>query len=309
MSAPLLQVIGDPVLHSKSPVLHGAMLAELGLDIPYTPRVVPKGGLPGYLAWAKAHNVIGFNATMPHKEDLVPLMDGLDGDAARIGAVNTVCVRDGRLIGHNTDGGGCLAALEEAGLWPQDQVVLLGAGGAAKAVALTLAAAGARRIWVCNRTLAKAQALADADPSHVLAPADFSPETLKRLCAQAGLVVNCTNLGMAGCGQFSDFSFLDALPTPRKPSCWPRPGPGGCGPATACPCCSTRRCWPWSISWTGRWIGTGWPGRRGRPWPEKAPEAGKTPSARKNPRPSAGEPGFKAVAKASQSSRPQARKR
>ena len=213
MSAPLLQVIGDPVLHSKSPILHAAMLAELGLDIPYTPRVVPKGGLPDYLSWAKTHNVIGFNATMPHKEDLVPLLDGLDGDAACIGAVNTVCVRDGRLIGHNTDGGGCLAALEEAGLWPQDQVVLLGAGGAAKAVALTLAASGARRIWVCNRTLAKAQALADADPSHVLVPADLSPETLKRLCAQAGLVVNCTNLGMAGCGQFSDFSFLDTLPS------------------------------------------------------------------------------------------------
>ena len=211
MSAPQLQVIGDPVLHSKSPLIHTAMLAALGLDIPYTPHVVPKGGLPDYLAWARAHNVIGFNATMPHKVDLVPLMDELDRDAARIGAVNTVCLRDGKLIGHNTDGGGCLIALEEAGLWPCDQVVILGAGGAAKAVALTLAASGARQVWVCNRTMAKAQALADADPSHIL-PADFSPDTLSRLCARAGLVVNCTNLGMAGCGQFEDFSFLDALP-------------------------------------------------------------------------------------------------
>ena len=212
MSAPLLQVIGDPVLHSKSPILHAAMLAELGLDIPYVPRVVPKGGLPDYLAWARASGVIGFNATMPHKEDLVPLMDELDEGAAAIGAVNTVCIRGGRLIGHNTDGGGCLIALEEAGLWPSGRVVVLGAGGAAKAVALTLAASGARRVWVCNRTLAKAQALAGADPNHILLPADFSPETLSHLCAQAQLVVNCTNLGMAGCGQFGDFSFLDALP-------------------------------------------------------------------------------------------------
>lgn len=212
MSGPQLQVIGDPVLHSKSPLLHRAMLGRLGLELPYTPRVVPRGGLPSYLSWAKANGVIGFNATMPHKEDLLPLLDQLDGDASRIGAVNTVCVRGSQLIGHNTDGGGCLLALEQAGLWPRERVVVLGAGGAAKAVALALAAAGARQIWVCNRTLAKAQALVQAGPGQVLAPADFSPQTLARLCAKAQLVVNCTNLGMDGCGQFEDFSFLDALP-------------------------------------------------------------------------------------------------
>ncbi len=212
MSAPMLQVIGDPVLHSKSPVIHAAMLAQLGLDIPYTPHVVPKGGLPDYLPWARAHNVIGFNATMPHKEDLVPLMDQLDEDAGRIGAVNTVCLRGGKLLGYNTDGAGCLIALEQAGLWPRDRAVVLGAGGAAKAVALKLAACGARQVWVCNRTPAKAQALAAADPSGILTPASFSLETLTQLCAQAQLVVNCTNLGMAGCGQFENFSFLDALP-------------------------------------------------------------------------------------------------
>ncbi|HJH62738.1 MAG TPA: shikimate dehydrogenase [Firmicutes bacterium] len=211
MSAPLLQVIGDPVLHSKSPLLHGAMLAALGLDIPYTPQVVPRGGLPGYLAWAKARPVLGFNATMPHKEDLIPLMDQLDEDAARIGAVNTVCLRDGRFIGYNTDGQGCLAALEQAGLWPRAQVMVLGAGGAAKAVALTLAAAGAEQVFVCNRTLDRAQALAQADPGGRIVPADFSSATLERLGAGAGLVVNATNLGMAGCGQFDDLSFLDAL--------------------------------------------------------------------------------------------------
>ena len=212
MSGPILQVIGDPVLHSKSPLLHTAMLARLGLELPYTPRVVPKGGLPDYLAWAKAHGVMGFNATMPHKEDLVPLMDELGADAARVGAVNTVCVRSGKLIGHNTDGAGCLAALEAAGLWPRQRVVVLGAGGAAKAVALALAAGGARQVWVCNRTLSKAAALAQADPSQVLTAADFSPDTLARLCARAELLVNCTNLGMAGCGQFDSLDFLDALP-------------------------------------------------------------------------------------------------
>lgn len=209
----MLQVIGDPVLHSKSPLIHGAMLSALGLDIPYTPHVVKKGELPAYLDWAKSHGVTGFNATMPHKEDLVPLMDALGEDAARCGAVNTVCLREGALIGHNTDGDGCLAALEEAGLWPARQVVVLGAGGAAKAVALRLARAGAERIWVCNRTLSKAQALCQADPQGVLTPASFDGDTLSRLCAQAQLVVNCTNLGMEGCPhQFDDLSFLEALP-------------------------------------------------------------------------------------------------
>lgn len=212
MSGPRLEVIGDPVLHSKSPLLHGAMLSQLGLELPYTAHPVAKGELSHYLAWAKTHHVLGFNATMPHKEDLIPLMDQLDADAARVGAVNTVCLRDGRLMGHNTDGGGCLSALEAHGLWPRDTVVLLGAGGAAKAVALKLAAAGARRIWVCNRTPARAQALASADASGTLAAADFSLHTLSALCAQAQLVINCTNLGMAGCGQFQDLSFLDRLP-------------------------------------------------------------------------------------------------
>lgn len=206
-----LQVIGDPVLHSKSPRIHGAMLKELGLDIPYTAHVVPKGGLPDYLAWAKANGITGFNATMPHKEDLLPLMDELGEDAARFGAVNTVCLRDGRLIGHNTDGEGCLAALEEAGLWPARRVVVLGAGGVSKAIARKLASAGAEQVWVCNRTIAKAEALCASDPRMI--PADFRPETLTRLCGQAALVVNGTNLGMEGCpDQFEDFSFLDALP-------------------------------------------------------------------------------------------------
>ncbi len=208
-----LQVIGDPVLHSRSPLIHGAMLRALGLDLPYEARVVRRGELPQYLAWAGDNGVVGFNATMPHKEDLIPLMDALGEDAARCGAVNTVCIKNAGLYGYNTDGAGCLAALEEAGLWPAHTVVVLGAGGAAKAVALKLAAAGARRVWVCNRTTARAEALCAADGTGTLAPAGFDSPTLARLCAQAQLVVNCTNLGMEGCpGQFQDFSFLDALP-------------------------------------------------------------------------------------------------
>jgi len=204
-----LQVIGDPVLHSLSPKIHGAMLTELGLNVPYTARVVKKGGLSEYLAWAGENGVAGFNATMPHKEDLIPLLDGLTPDAERMGAVNTVFRRDGKWYGANTDGEGCLAALKGADMWPAGRVVVLGAGGAAKAMALKLADSGAERVWVCNRTFAKAEALCVRSN---MTPAGFEEETLERLCAEADLVLNGTNLGMEGQRQFETLAFLDALP-------------------------------------------------------------------------------------------------
>ncbi len=209
-----LQVIGDPVLHSKSPVIHGAMLAALGLDVPYTAQVVRRGELPRYLAWARDNGVAGFNATMPHKEDLPPLLGGIDPAAKAVGAVNTVCLREGKWLGFNTDGAGAVAAIKNgleidpAGM----TVALLGAGGAAKAVALALSQAGAERVWVCNRTLSRAQELCAQDPLGRLSPAAFDPATLSALAGQSRLLVNCTNLGMEGCPhQFEDFRFLDAL--------------------------------------------------------------------------------------------------
>ena len=208
-----LQVIGDPVLHSKSPVLHGAMLSALGLDAAYDAQVVRRGELPDYLRWARDHGVAGFNATMPHKEDLLPLLDGMDPAARLTGAVNTVCLREGAWVGFNTDGAGALSALGEVlGFDPAGSTVtLLGAGGAAKAVALALAQAGAERVRVCNRTLERAGELCARHPR--LTPAPFDPDTLERLCRGADLLVNCTSLGMEGCPrQFEGFSFLDALP-------------------------------------------------------------------------------------------------
>ena len=211
-----LQVIGDPVLHSKSPVIHGAMLEALGLDIDYTAHVVRRGELPQYLAWAEENGVTGFNATMPHKEDLLPLLDEIDPAARAVGAVNTVCLRNGKWVGFNTDGGGAVAALRDGlGIDPAGlTVTLLGAGGAAKAVALALSQAGAERVFVCNRTLARARELCAHDSLGRLSPAGFDMGTLRRMAEQSQLLVNCTNLGMEGCpGQFEDFSFLDALPS------------------------------------------------------------------------------------------------
>lgn len=209
-----LCVIGDPVEHSKSPLLQNTMIEALGLDYVYLCQPVPRGQCAQWLECAKFAGYAGFNATMPHKEELVPLMDELDGDAALFGAVNTVCIREGRAYGYNTDGAGFLRALASEGIAVAGStVLLLGAGGAAKAVALKLSQAGAEAVYICNRTVEKAQELCALDPAGRLHPAGFDGETLKRLAAKADLLVNCTSLGMAGtAGQFADFSFLDALP-------------------------------------------------------------------------------------------------
>lgn len=208
-----LCVIGDPVLHSKSPLIQNTMIQALGLDYVYLCQPVRAGEAARWLEAAKTAGYAGFNATMPHKEDLLPLMDELDEDAKLYRSVNTVCIKEGKVYGYNTDGRGFFQALLDAGFDPRGRrVVLLGAGGAAKAVALKLAQQGAASVTICNRTLEKARALCDRAPG-VLSPADFDLETLRTLAANADLMVNCTSLGMAGAkGQFDDLSFLEALP-------------------------------------------------------------------------------------------------
>lgn len=207
-----LCIIGDPVLHSKSPVLQNAMLSALGLDYIYLCQSVAKGQAGEWLRCAKFAGYAGFNATMPHKEALAPLMDGLDPLAEKCGAVNTVCIREGKAYGFNTDGGGFLRALSDLGVDPAGKsALLLGSGGAAKAVAAALCMAGAR-VTVCNRTAARAEELCKMYPE-AMTPAGFSVNELRREAAQADVLVNCTSLGMAGTeAQFEDFSFLEALP-------------------------------------------------------------------------------------------------
>ena len=207
-----LCVIGDPVLHSKSPVLQNAMIAALGLDYIYLCQPVPRGRVKEWLECAAFSGYAGFNATMPQKEALVPLMDKLDPLAETCGAVNTVCIKDGKYYGFNTDGGGFLRALADLGVDAAGKrALLLGSGGAARAVAAALAGAGAR-VTVANRTVSKAEELCKMDPVRLF-PAGFETKELCRLAGESDILVNCTSLGMAGTGMdFSDLSFMDALP-------------------------------------------------------------------------------------------------
>lgn len=208
-----LCVIGDPVEHSKSPLIQNAMIEALGLDYHYLCQPVKKGHGKEWLDRATAEGYAGFNATMPFKEELFPWMDEVDPFAQACGAVNTICIKEGKYYGYNTDGPGFIEALSDLGIDPAGKkVVLLGAGGAAKSVALALAGAVAQ-VTVCNRTAERAAELCRTDPAH-LAPAGFKAKELCKLCEGADLLVNCTSLGMAGTGaDFGDLSFVEALPT------------------------------------------------------------------------------------------------
>ena len=208
-----LCVIGDPVLHSKSPLIQNTMIGALGLDFDYVCQPVKREELPAWLERVRSAGWAGFNATMPHKEALVPFMDELDEDARLYGAVNTVCCRSGKLYGFNTDGGGFARALEGASIPIKGtKFVLLGAGGAAKAVALKLVQQGAGQVTVCNRTVEKAAALASHAPK-IISAAGFTLPELGAACSGCDVLINCTNLGMNGSAQFEALDFMDKLPS------------------------------------------------------------------------------------------------
>ena len=207
-----LFVIGDPVAHSLSPLLHQTMIDQTGAAYRYDVRTVRPEELPAFVRWAKDGGCAGFNVTMPHKEDILPLLDEVDTTAASCGAVNTVCIREGRAIGHNTDGTGFLDSLAGQGFYPQGRtVLLLGAGGAAKAVGHALATAGAGRVIVCARRLERAAALAAQLPGCgegiVLAQ-----DAIQQAASACDLLVNATPLGMAGSPAFARLDFLQAMP-------------------------------------------------------------------------------------------------
>ena len=206
-----LFVIGDPVAHSLSPLLHQAMIDQTGAAYRYDVRTVRPEELPAFVRWAKDGGCAGFNVTMPHKEAILPLLDEVDTTAASCGAVNTVCIREGRAIGHNTDGTGFLDSLAGQGFYPQGRtVLLLGAGGAAKAVGHALAAAGAGRVIVCARRLERAAALA-AQLSGCGEGIVLAQDAIQQAAA-CDLLVNATPLGMAGSPAFARLDFLQAMP-------------------------------------------------------------------------------------------------
>jgi len=154
-------VIGYPVAHSLSPVMHNAAFAALNYPGVYVPFPVEPARLPEAVAGIRALGLGGVNVTVPHKQAVIPFLDEITPAARRAGAVNTVIHREGRLIGDNTDGGGFLRSLrEELGIEPRGlNVVILGAGGAARAIAAALLEEGVARLVIANRTRERAEGL------------------------------------------------------------------------------------------------------------------------------------------------------
>jgi shikimate dehydrogenase len=202
------EVIGDPIVQSKSPAIHSHWLAKLGLAAEYRACHVTAEGLAGYIAERRADpDWAGCNVTMPHKQAIVPLLDRLEIGAELVGAVNTVTPRrNGMLIGSNTDGAGFLEPLRrdlgEAHLFRMARV--LGTGGAARAIVAALAEEGFV-VVLAGRDPAKARALLDAiDPEgehHAVDLAHFADVTDFPFDDRQGcfdLIVNASPLGMAG---------------------------------------------------------------------------------------------------------------
>ena len=187
-------VIGDPVRHSLSPAIHNAAFRALDLDWVYVAFPVAAGDGAAAIRAVRTLGLAGLNVTMPHKHDVLSELDHLSATAAALEAVNTVHRLGDALHGENTDGAGFLDALHhDEGFDPAGRnVVVLGAGGAARAVVLALARAGAAEVAILNRTATKAQLAADLAPPGIARPGTDDD------LAQADLVVNATPIGMHG---------------------------------------------------------------------------------------------------------------
>ena len=198
MTLPLcFGVFGDPVAHSRSPAMHAAAFAALGLPHRYLGFHVPSARLAPALAGARALGFGGVNLTLPHKQAALPAMDGLGAAARRIGAVNTVCFTSAGMVGHNTDGQGFAAAARELDPTPLRSALVLGAGGAALAVvdALLYELLVGRVRWVSRDPAALAQVLAGRPELRGRVVLGSYAE-LTTAPLEVDLLVNCTSVGM-----------------------------------------------------------------------------------------------------------------
>jgi shikimate dehydrogenase len=194
-------VIGYPLSHSLSPTLFRAAFDAAGIDARYEKWPATPEELPGRVSALREPDVFGANVTIPHKEAVVPLLDALDPLAERIGAVNTIVNEGGRLSGHNTDVPGFSRSLrEDAGFDARGRpAVVLGAGGAARAIAVALIELGAARITVVGRTASRAEKLV-ADLRPHAGATSLATGGANGALREAELIVNCTPAGTRGSG-------------------------------------------------------------------------------------------------------------
>jgi shikimate dehydrogenase len=215
----LVGLIGWPIGHSLSPLMHNAAFQALDLDWLYLPLPVRPGEVGTALKGLAALNFSGCNVTVPHKESVLEHLDQIDHVAKVLGAVNTISIKDGMAAGANTDPAGFLLDLKERGIDPKGMhAVVLGAGGAARGVLYALAQAHVNSVIVINRTSGRAEALVQ-DMLSLFSPGTLQAKPLTREAFEAlgqkvGLVINTTSVGMAP--KDSDCPWPKDVPMPGK---------------------------------------------------------------------------------------------
>ncbi len=199
MQTKLITLLGHPIAHSKSSVMHNAAFQVLQLPYIYTAVDVLPGQLTDTIAFLKGQGFHGANVTIPYKVEIMNLLDDMTPLAKKIGAVNTVYVDHGRLIGDNTDGQGYIASL--VAQFPQLQlrntkVGIIGSGGAARAIAFTLAQYGVNKLYVTNRNLDHAEQLVQSLMGNIDAKA-IQFDQFQQITAELQLLIHTTPIGMS----------------------------------------------------------------------------------------------------------------
>ena len=191
-------IIGDPVEHSLSPGMHNAAFKELGMDNIYVPFQVKAEHLEDAIIGAQSLGVKGFNVTIPHKTEVINYLDYLDIAAGLIGAVNTIEFGKNGAVGHNTDGIGAVMAIEEVTPVKNEKVVILGAGGASRAIAFQLLLSGVDNLVIANRTVEKAGELKTdlvEKLDHEVRVSGLD-ENLTQELSDTAILINTTPVGM-----------------------------------------------------------------------------------------------------------------
>jgi shikimate dehydrogenase len=196
----LYGIIGCPVSHSLSPYMHNAAFNRLGIDAVYLPFEVEKKNLKNTIAALRKSNITGFNVTIPFKSECIKYLDNIDAAARNIGAVNTVVSKNKKLIGYNTDCEGFIKSLKaDLKFNPRGKkTLILGAGGAARAVVFALAKEGSSAIYIYDIINKKAEILA-RDIKNIFAKKNVKPcakNKIGEIIRGCNLIVNCTPLGM-----------------------------------------------------------------------------------------------------------------
>jgi len=197
-------LLGDPVSHSFSPLMHNHAFAQYDIDAVYVPFHVSPSKLSEAAAGLRALQISGVNVTIPHKEAILPFLDEINPSAQLIGAVNTIVNVDGNLVGYNTDSSGFLRSIyQELAFQPAGHdVVLLGAGGACRAAVVALASAGVHSISIANRSLSRAEnivfELSTSFKNVVFKALEYSENRYATAISTASLIVNTTSVGLQG---------------------------------------------------------------------------------------------------------------